>query len=115
MTPAAARKIALSFDGVREKRALGGGAAFHVGGDFLVQIGTREPDTVMLRTETLDERDALIEADPALFFITDHFRTYKGLLVRLAALDAKTFRALLRQRLAALDAQKAKKKGGKPR
>jgi hypothetical protein len=102
LTAARARKVVLSFDGVREKRALGGGMGFHIGDDFFVQIGTREPDTVMLRTETIDERDAMIAAEPHLFYVTDHFRGYKGLLARLSALDAKTLRALLKQRLAML-------------
>jgi hypothetical protein len=99
LTPAQVRRIVLSFDGVEEKRALGGGAAFHVEGAFLVQIGTREPDTLMLKTETLDERDLMIESDPDMFFITDHFRGYRGLLARISALDATTLRALLKQRL----------------
>jgi hypothetical protein len=44
LTAAQARKIVLSFDGVSEKRALGSDTAFHVGGKFLVQIRTHEPD-----------------------------------------------------------------------
>lgn len=109
LTAAQARRIALSFDGAAE-RVSQGGPVIEIGGEFLVRIGTREPDTAMLRTETLDERDAMIAAEPELFYITDHFRSYKGLLARLATLDAKTFRALLSQRRTAIAAKPRRKK-----
>ena len=78
------------------------GPVINIGKDFFVRIGSREPDTVMFRTESFEERDMLIEADPQTFFITDHFRSYKGLLAHLAHLDAKTMRALLERRRAAI-------------
>lgn len=52
----------------------------------------------MLQAASLEERGHLIAADPATFFVTDHFKTYNGVLARLGALDAKTFRALLERR-----------------
>lgn len=114
LTAAQARKIALSFEGAFE-RVSQGGPEIRIGDEFFVRIGTREPDTVMLKTETIDERDAMIEAEPELFYITDHFRTYKGLLARLSALDAKTFRTLLKQRLSVMKVyRKPKRKLTKP-
>ena len=107
MTPAQARRIALSFPGAYE-RVSQGGPEIRVGNASLVRIGTREPDTLMLKTGSLEERDMMLEAEPKLFFITDHFRTYKGLLVRLTALDAKTLRALLASRLQAITTPKKK-------
>jgi hypothetical protein len=110
LTAAQARKIALSFESAFE-RVSQGGPEIRIGEDFFVRIGTREPDTVMLKTETIDERDAMVAAEPHLFYITDHFKSYKGLLARLSALDAKTFRALLKQRLAVIEASpKTRKK-----
>jgi hypothetical protein len=109
MTPGAARKIALSFPGTRERWSQGG-PVIDIDGAYFVRIGTREPDSVQLKLESFEERDAMIAAEPELFFITDHWKSYKGLLARLSALDAKTFRALLKQRVAVLAAQKAKKK-----
>lgn len=109
LTAAQARKIALSFEGAFERWSQGG-PEVRVGDDYFVRIGTREPDTVQFKLESFEERDAMIAAEPHLFYITDHFKSYKGLLARLSALDAKTMRALLKQRLAVLDAQKAKKK-----
>ncbi len=89
---------------MKEKGALGGGEAFEIGGKFFVQIGTREPDTLMLKYPTLDERDMMLEAHPNVLYITEHFRNYKGLLARLSKLDAKTLRALLEQRRRTLTA-----------
>ena len=103
LTAAQARKIALSFDGAFERWSQGG-PEIRIGDDFFVRIGTREPGTVQLRIDSIEERDAMIAAEPHLFYITDHFRSYKGLLARLTALDAKTFRALLKQRLAVIEA-----------
>jgi hypothetical protein len=105
LTAAEARRIALSFEGAAERRSQGG-PVIEIEGAFFVRIGTREPDTLMLKTKTLDERDAMTAAEPALFYITDQFKAYKGLLARLEALDAKTLRALLQQRLAALSKKK---------
>jgi hypothetical protein len=110
LTAAQARKIALSFPGAQE-RVSQGGPEIRIGGDFFVRIGTREPDTLMLRTETIDERDAMIAAEPRLFYITEHFKSYRGLLARLSALNAKTLRALLKQRCAAITPPKQPKMG----
>jgi len=112
LTAAQARKIALSFPGAFERYSQGG-PEIRIGDDYFVRIGTREPDTVQFKLESFEERDAMIAAEPRLFYITDHWKSYKGLLARLSALDAKTMRALLKQRLAVLTAQKAKKKNAR--
>ena len=101
MTPAQARRIALSYDGAYERISMGG-PEIRIGTKFFVRIGTREPDTLMFATASFEERDLLIEADPGVFFVTDHFKSYKGALARLKALDAKTLRGLLDQRLKAI-------------
>ena len=40
-------------------------------------------ETVALRVDFLD-RDVLLEADPVAFFLTDHYRAYPWILIRLA-------------------------------
>jgi hypothetical protein len=97
LTKAQARKIALSFPGALEKSSYGSPAIF-IDKKLFVSIGTREPNTIMLRTSSVDERDMLIEADPETFFITDHYKNYPAMLARLAHLDAKTLRAMLQRR-----------------
>jgi hypothetical protein len=101
MTKAQARKIALSFPGTHEKMSYGTETVF-VGKKVFTQIGSHKREAIMLLTDTLEERDHLITADPETFYITDHFKTYKGLLAHIGKLDAKTFRILLERRWRAI-------------
>lgn len=65
-----------------------------------VKLGTkfllreREPGILALQRPSIDERDMLIEADPDLFFITDHYRDYRYVLIRMDRLTPEHFRAL---------------------
>ncbi len=101
MSKAQARKIALSFPGTYEKMSYGTQTVF-VGKKVFTQVGSHKREAIMLLTQTLDERDHLIAADPDTFYITDHFKSYKGLLAHIGRLDAKTFRALLERRWQAI-------------
>jgi len=114
MSPAEARKIALSFPGTLEKMSFGTPAIF-IGKQLFVRIGTREPDTLMLGASSFEARDLLIESDPAAFFVTEHFRSYKGLLARLKKLDKKTFQALLERRWREIAPKKLQKQFPHPR
>ena len=101
LTKAQARKIAQSFPGVYEKPSYGT-PAFFVGKKLFVQVGSHKRDDIMLLTQSFEERDHLLAADPQTFYITDHFKTYKGLLAHTDKLDAKTFRTLLERRWRAI-------------
>jgi hypothetical protein len=101
VTPAQARKIALSYEGAYERIGQGG-PEIRIVDKFFLRVGTREPDTVMFATASFEERDMLIEASPGTFYVTDHFKTYEGAPARVAKLDAKTLRGLLDRRLKAL-------------
>lgn len=105
LTKAQARKIAQSFPGVYEKTSYGTPTYF-VGKKVFTQVGSQDRTDIMLLTQTLEERDHLIAADPQTFYITDHFKTYKGLLARIERLDAKTFRVLLERRWLAIAPKK---------
>ncbi len=48
----------------------------------------------MLKTDEY-ERDFLLESDPAAFFVTDHYRGYPIVLVRLAAVRPEQLRGLV--------------------
>ena len=52
----------------------------------------------MLAVGSIDERDMLLESDARLFHITEHYRNYPALLVRLAQLDAGMLRSMLERR-----------------
>jgi hypothetical protein len=108
LTRAQARKIAQSFPGVYEKSSYGT-PTFFVAKKTFTQVGSHGRTDIMLLTGTLEERDHLIAADPKTFYITDHFKNYKGLLARIDKLDAKTFRALLERRWRAIAPKKLQK------
>jgi hypothetical protein len=46
---------------------------------------------------SFDEREMLMEAAPEAFFITDHYRNYPRVLVRLSAAEPGTVKRLLMQ------------------
>lgn len=53
-------------------------------------------ETVAVAVELLD-RDVLLQADPAAFFLTDHYRGYPWVLMRLAMVRHRTAIELLEQ------------------
>lgn len=85
------RAIALTFAGVAD-HITHGTPSLKVGGKFVLR--EREPGVLALRRPTIDERDMLLEADPRLFFITDHYRDYPYVLIRLDGLDPDRFKGL---------------------
>ncbi len=42
-----------------------------------------------------DDREALMRANPKAFFVTDHYRAYRWMLVRLSAVKAAELKGLL--------------------
>ena len=67
-------------------------------------------EAVVLRIGTIEMRDVMLEAEPKLFYITEHYRAWPMLLTRLDRLDAKTLKALVAARVREIDAQPQKKK-----
>lgn len=85
--------IALSFPGAEEGTSYGM-PSFKVRGKFFTRVRS-EDDSAVLQGVPHDERDLLIEMEPATFHVTDHYRGYPMVLARLATLDAAQARALL--------------------
>jgi hypothetical protein len=52
----------------------------------------------------MEMRDMMLEAEPQLFYITDHYRKFPFVLIRLKALTAKTLKEMLVGRAAQLAA-----------
>ena len=52
-------------------------------------------DSLVLRSD-LVERDLLLAANPKVFYITDHYREYPWVLVRLSAVEPDELQELLR-------------------
>lgn len=106
------RTIAMAFPGVMERTdGHRGGAAWRMpSGAFVWQrgpsardlgqlaaLGRAWPDgeVIGVRTDGLEEKEALIETYPDLFFTIPHFDGYPAVLVRLDAIDVDHLRELI--------------------
>ncbi len=69
--------------------------AFRVGKKFLARL-KEDGVTIALRI-SFDEREVLMRAKPQTFFITDHYRDYPAVLVRLGKIREREMRDLLRR------------------
>jgi hypothetical protein len=94
MTFQAARRIALTLPGVEEGSSYGT-PAFRVRGKFIARL-KEDGDSLVLKVD-LETRDALMEADPEVFYITDHYVGYPAVLARLSKIDAAMFRSVLEE------------------
>ena len=88
----ALREHALSLPGVEEGTSYGT-PAFRVRGKFFIRL-REDGESIVLKTDWF-ERDFLLESDPRAFFVTDHYRDYPMVLVRLAAVDPERLRTLV--------------------
>jgi hypothetical protein len=113
LTRAEARKIALSVEGATEGPYFGKPAVF-VAEKFLTRVHTKE-DAVVLNIGSMEMRDVMLEAEPGLFYITDHYKSFPYLLARLSKLDKPTLKDLLNARLLRIEAKTKKKKPAEPK
>jgi hypothetical protein len=107
MTPAAFRKLALSFDGAVEG-AHGGHADFRAGGKVFATMGYPDDRHAMVKL-TPDQQRLLVDAEPAMFLPVKGGWGLKGATnLRLVAADAKTARSALTMAIANLTQKKRK-------
>jgi len=92
VTFAQLRDYALSLPGVEEGTSYGT-PAFRVKGKFFLRL-KEDGETLVLKTDFY-ERDHLMESEPDTFFITDHYRAYPAVLVRLPAVRPRQLRELV--------------------
>jgi hypothetical protein len=85
------RKLALALPEVEEGTSYGT-PAFKVRKKFLSRL-KEDGETLVIRID-FDERDILMAANPETFYITDHYRGYPAMLVRLATVDPDDLREL---------------------
>jgi hypothetical protein len=88
------RRFALALPGVVEGLSYGT-PAFRVRGTLLARLH-EDGDTLVVHVDQ-DEREALMAADPETFFITDHYRGYPWMLVRLSKAHEGDLARLLEQ------------------
>ena len=101
-------KIALSLTGAVETLWFNKPAVF-IHDQFLTKVHDKE-DAMVLRVGSMEMRDMMLEAEPKLFYITDHYRSFPFVLARLSALDKKSLKDMLVGRAAQLAANPPKRK-----
>lgn len=106
-------RMALQLRGVTEGTSYGT-PALHVKKRFLARL-KEDGETMAIRMEFAD-RDVLLELDPTVFYLTDHYRPYQAVLVRLRKAPPGLVRQVLQQawRFQAPKALLARE-GGRPR
>ena len=98
------RKVALSFPGAVEEPSYGK-PAFKIEKKFFTRLRGEDASIVWI-VDSIDERDLLIEMDPKTYFITDHYKNYPSVLVRIARLNETMLRKMLERRWRAIAPKK---------
>jgi hypothetical protein len=88
--------IVMSFPGA-EKGISYGRPSYKVNGKFFTRL-RREDESMVLLEVSFDEREMLIEAEPATFHFTAHYKDYPSVLARIATLHPGSFRNFLERR-----------------
>lgn len=85
-------KLALELPGVARSVSWGT-AALKVDGKLFVRL-KEDGETIVLKMDIVS-RDLVIKAQPKIFYITDHYRDWPYVLVRMAEVRANQLRELL--------------------
>jgi len=101
------RRIALSFHEASEKLSYGK-PSFFIAKKFFTRLRDEDASIVWI-VGSIDERDHLLEMDPRTYFITDHYRDYPSVLVRIARIDKTILRKMLERRFRAIAPKKVLK------
>jgi hypothetical protein len=90
------RRIGLALPGVEEGTAYGF-PALKVHGKLLACVPANrsaEPGSIVVRVD-FDDRAELLAAAPDVYYVTDHYVDYNGVLVRLSRVNPGVLRDLL--------------------
>jgi hypothetical protein len=91
------RKIGLALPGV-EASTNSRGFSLKAGGKLVACQAihkSAEPNSLVVRID-FDKRTELLAADPATYYVTDHYVEYPSVLVRLSRIQPDALRDLLR-------------------
>jgi len=91
------RAVGLGLPDVEAAIKYDGSPVLKLGGCFLAGLATHpsaEPDTLVVRCG-LEEREWLIKDAPETYYVTNYYRSYPLLLVRLPRVDQEALRDLL--------------------
>jgi hypothetical protein len=86
------RLAAQAFPGVEDSTSYGT-PALKVRGKLLARLH-QSGECFVLRAELLD-REILLQSDPNVFYVTDHYRDYPWVLVRFSAVDGRVLPDLI--------------------
>jgi len=87
------QRFALALPGVAEGFSYGR-PCLKAHGKFLTRL-MEDGDSLVCPGVSFDERELLIEAEPETFYVTDHFRSYPYILIRLSSVSPGTVENLL--------------------
>jgi hypothetical protein len=91
------RVTGLELPGVEAATKYDGSPVLKAGGCFMAGLATHpsaEPDTLVVR-HGLEQRERLIEDAPETYYLTDYYRRYPVVLVRLSRIESDALRDVL--------------------
>lgn len=91
------RTVGLTLPDVEATRKYDGSPVLKVGGCFMAGLATHrsaEPETLVVRVG-FEERGWLLEDAPGTYYLTDYYRSYPVVLVRLSRIDPDALHDLL--------------------
>lgn len=89
------REIAFELPNVEDGLSYGA-PALKVDGKRLFVRLREDLNAVVIKT-TFEEREELMNADPIVFYITDHYRDYEWVLVDLGAVSRPSLAAMIKR------------------
>jgi hypothetical protein len=89
-------KFALTLPGV-EARSSYGTPGLYVGKKFMARLRDDDYDTMVLKPVEDDEQRFLMETQPDVFFLTQHYVGYPTILIRLSKADPLQLQDLVEQ------------------
>ena len=107
------KRVGLTLSGVEAAIKYDGSPVLKLGGCFVAGLATHrsaEPDSIVVRVG-LEDRAWLLEDAPETYYLTDYYRPYPIVLVRLSRVDRDALRDLLSVSCR-LAAGRGKAKGG---
>jgi len=91
------RTVGLSLPDVEATTKYDGSPVLKVDGMFMAGLATHpsaEPDTLVVRAR-LEDREQLVEDAPEIYYLTDYYRSYPLVLVRLSRVEPDALHDLL--------------------
>ena len=91
------KSVGLTMPGVAATTRYDGSPVLKIGGCFMAGLATHrsaEPKTLVVRIDP-EQRALLLEDAPEIYYLTDSYRKYPVVLVRLSRVDKDALRDLL--------------------